>query len=87
MAMNDWFVYIVRCADGTFYTGITKDVERRVREHNANDKLASKYTKSRRPVMLMYHEVSVSRSSASKREYEIKCMTRKEKEALSIKTR
>ena len=87
MTMNDWFVYIVSCADDTFYTGITKDVERRIREHNEDNKLASKYTKSRRPVMLMYYEVCASRSSASKREYEIKCMTRKEKEYLSIKTR
>ena len=87
MTMNDWFVYIVRCADDSLYTGITKDVDRRVREHNEGDKLASKYTRARRPVVLVYQETCGSRSAATRREIEIKCMTRKEKEYLSVKTR
>ena len=82
MTMNDWFVYIVSCADDTFYTGITKDVERRVREHNEDDKLAAKYTRARRPVVLVYQEICESRSVATKREIEIKQLSRKDKNIL-----
>ena len=77
--MNDWFVYMVRCADDSLYTGITKDVERRTEEHNGNDSLAAKYTKTRRPVVLVYQERCESRSVATKRECEIKQFSRKEK--------
>jgi len=82
MTMNDWFVYIVRCADDSLYTGITKDVDRRVQEHNEGDKLASKYTRARRPVVLVYQETCESRSVATKREIEIKLLSRKEKKFL-----
>jgi len=75
---------MVRCADGSLYTGIARDVARRVVEHNSNDLLASRYTRARRPVMLVYQEKRKSRSAASKREYEIKQMKRKEKEALIL---
>jgi len=66
-----YYVYIVRCADNTLYTGIATDLERRVKEHNSSDK-GAKYTRVRRPVVLVHSEVYPDRSSASKREYEIK---------------
>ena len=72
-----WFVYIVRCADGSLYTGITKDVKRRCQQHNAGT--ASRYTRSRCPVKLVYHEAHPSQSSALKREAAIKAMTRRGK--------
>ena len=75
---NKWKVYIVECADGTYYTGITTDTKRRLLEHNYSFKSA-KYTRSRRPVKLVYEEDSQNRSTASKREYEIKKMKRKDK--------
>ena len=75
-----WFVYIVRCADGTLYTGITKDVKRRCQQHNAG--CASRYTRSRCPTKLVWQETQASQSSALKREAAIKAMARKEKLAL-----
>ena len=77
-----WFVYIVRCADDTLYTGIAKDVARRVEEHNSNNLLAASYTRGRRPVALVYAEGVETRSAAARREYEIKRMTRVGKEEL-----
>jgi len=81
-----WFVYLLRCADGTLYTGIAKDVSRRCQQHNAGT--ASRYTRSRLPVVLAYQEVHASRSLALKREVAIKAMSRREKLALigSVKT-
>ena len=73
---------MVRCLDGSLYTGIAKDVSRRVSEHNSDDGLAANYTRSRRPVILVYQERQRTRSSASKREYAIKQMSRQEKLAL-----
>ena len=66
-----YFVYMVKCADNTFYTGIATELERRIEEHNSSDK-GAKYTRARRPVELVYSEEYPDRSSASKREYEIK---------------
>ena len=77
-----WFVYIVRCADDTLYTGIAMDVERRVYEHNAAGRLGANYTRARRPVALVYAEAVESRSSAARREHEIKQMTRPRKDEL-----
>ena len=74
LAAEDWFVYIVECADGTFYTGITNDLERRVHEHNTGK--GARYTRSRRPVVLRYHEIQPDRSHASAREYRIKALSR-----------
>jgi len=71
-------VYILECADDTLYTGITTDITRRIHEHN-NTPAGAKYTKSRRPVKLLYQESCADRSSASKREIQIKKMTRKSK--------
>jgi len=66
-----YYVYMVQCADNTLYTGISTALERRVKEHNESDK-GAKYTRVRRPVHLVYSETYPDRSSASKREYEIK---------------
>ncbi len=66
-----YYVYIVKCADDTLYTGIATDVQRRLDEHNSSDK-GAKYTRNRRPVTLVYSEKYPDRSSASKREYLIK---------------
>jgi putative endonuclease len=75
-----WFIYIVECRDGSLYTGITNDLERRVREHN--DGSAARYTRSRRPVTLRYQEQVASRSAALIRECALKLLSRKEKEEL-----
>lgn len=82
MAADSWQVYIVRCADGSLYTGIARDLDRRIVEHNADNGLGASYTRSRRPVTLVYREVAESRSTASKREYQIKQLSREEKLAL-----
>ena len=73
-----YYVYILKCSDTTLYTGITTDIKRRVQEHNSSEK-GAKYTKLRRPVELVYSEEAEDRSSASKREYVIKKLTRNEK--------
>ena len=78
---STWKVYIVECADGSYYTGITTDTQRRLLEHNYSFKSA-KYTRSRRPVHLVYEETVDNRSVASKREYAIKKMKRKDKTQL-----
>src|SRR5947199_10668933 len=74
---EEWFVYMVRCADGSLYTGIAKDVTRRCQQHNAGT--ASRYTRSRLPVELLYHEAHPSQSSALRREAAIKAMDRRGK--------
>ena len=73
-----YFVYILECSDGSLYTGIAKDVKKRLDEHNNSAKDA-KYTKARRPVKLRYEEPSLNRSTASKREYAIKKLPRLKK--------
>ena len=82
---EQWHVYVLRCADMTLYTGVTTDVQRRVFEHN-EAKLGAKYTKARRPVMLLYSESANNRSEAQKREAEVKKMSRAEKLQLVKKT-
>jgi putative endonuclease len=79
-----WTVYIVRCAYGSFYTGIAKDVARRVAEHNSTGPLAANYTRARRPVVLVYREAAATRSAAGKRESQIKKMSRQQKEVLVL---
>lgn len=69
-----WWVYVVRCADGTLYTGVTTDVARRVGQHNAGT--ASKYTRSRRPVELAYRQRAKDRGAALRRELAIKKLSR-----------
>ncbi|MFV2003946.1 MAG: GIY-YIG nuclease family protein [Gammaproteobacteria bacterium] len=77
-----WFVYILRCADNSLYTGVTLDVNKRLDQHNGVDKKGAKYTQARRPVELVYQETSSSRSDACKREYAIKSLSKSEKESL-----
>ena len=72
------YVYILRCNDGSLYTGYTTDLTRRVWEHNHNNK-GAKYTRSRRPVVLVHSESYSSRSDAMKREYAIKQLSRADK--------
>jgi len=78
--IEGWIVYIVQCADGSLYTGITKDIVRRCQQHNAG--AASRYTRSRSPVKLVYREDQPDQSSALKREAAIKAITRREKLAM-----
>ncbi|MDQ3170358.1 MAG: GIY-YIG nuclease family protein [Acidobacteriota bacterium] len=73
-------VYIVRCADGTLYTGYARDLEQRCAAHNAGK--GARYTAARRPVTVVYSEQCASVSDALKREYSLKRLTRAEKEAL-----
>lgn len=72
-----WFVYLVKCNDGSLYCGITNDLNKRVDKHNSGK--GAKYTSTRRPVILVYSEPSENRSTASKREYQIKQLHRTEK--------
>jgi len=78
--MSAWYVYILRCADGTLYTGITTDVERRVEQHNRGQ--GARYTASRRPVEPVYVEAAVDRGAAASREAAIKKLDRAGKLAL-----
>ena len=77
-----WFIYIIRCADNTLYTGITTDIARRLRQHNGELKRGARYTLHKRPVALAYLETTDSRSSALKRELAIKKLSRVDKEIL-----
>ena len=74
------YTYIVRCKDGSLYTGWTNDIEKRIKAHNEGK--GAKYTKSRRPVKLVYYEEFQTKEEAMKREYAIKHMRRKEKEKI-----
>ena len=74
---NEWKLYILRCCDGSLYTGITTDVEKRIEVHNSGR--GAKYTRSRRPVELVYSEHCDDHSVALRRELEIKAMSREQK--------
>jgi len=77
--MKNWYLYVLLCADGTYYTGVTTDITRRLKEHNALS-TGAKYTKTRRPVELIYQTVFEDRSSAQKAEYRFKQLARKQKD-------
>jgi len=77
----NWFLYILKCSDGTLYTGVTTDIDRRLIEHNTSSK-GAKYTKTRRPVELVHWEPYKDQSSAQKAEYKFKQLTRKQKEEI-----
>ena len=77
---ESWFLYILECSDKTFYTGVTNDLQRRFKMHN-NGK-ASRYTRTRRPVKLVYQETCLSRTHALVRECAVKALPRKQKEKL-----
>jgi putative endonuclease len=78
--MNNWFVYIVRCSNDSLYTGITTDIDRRIEQHNSGKGAA--YTRSHRPVRLTYSETVENRSSAAKRESELKKLSKQDKELI-----
>jgi putative endonuclease len=82
--VSDHYVYVIECVDGTYYTGYTTDVDRRVDEHDAGD--GAKYTRGRTPVDLVHVETYDSQSSAMSREHEIKSLSRREKERLVADT-
>ncbi len=73
-----YYVYMLECCDNTLYTGIAKDVHKRLKEHNTSEK-AAKYTRARRPLKLVYTQELPTRSEALKREYAIKKLKREEK--------
>ena len=75
-----WFVYILRCGDGTLYTGVTDDVQRRLAAHRAGK--GAKYTRGRGPLELVYTQEQPDKSAALRREFQIKKMTRPQKERL-----
>jgi putative endonuclease len=75
-----WWVYVLRCRDGTLYTGVTTDPDRRLSQHNAGT--ASKYTRSRRPVAMVYRETAKGHGAALRRELAIKKLSRSAKDAL-----
>ncbi len=78
---NTWFVYFLRCNDNSLYAGITTDIERRLHQHN-HTKLGAKYTRAKRPVTLAFIETAPNKSLASKREYQLKKLTKIQKEQL-----
>ena len=79
---NDcWFVYIVRCSDNTLYTGVAKDLDKRLQQHN-HGTAGAKYTRARRPVVLVYQESAENRSVAQQREYDIKRLSAAQKRQL-----
>lgn len=75
-----WYVYIVKCSDSTYYTGITNNLNKRIESHNNGT--GAKYVRGRTPVHLVAYFEAENRSQASKEEYRIKQLTRKEKEEL-----
>lgn len=77
-----WFVYIIRTARGTYYTGIALDVEKRFQEHKNSGLKSAKYLRGKGPLMLVYQQRVENKSVALKREYEIKQLSKKQKEAL-----
>ncbi len=77
-----YLVYIVMCADGTFYTGIATDVVRRLAEHNGDKPKGARYTSARRPVTLVYQSAFANRSEACREEFRIKQLSRADKERL-----
>ena len=78
MGNRPWFLYVVHCSDGTLYTGVTTDIGRRIHEHNTGSR-GAKYTKTRRPVRLIYRVGFENRSIAQRAEHKFKKLTRKQK--------
>ncbi|KAA1189185.1 GIY-YIG nuclease family protein [Pseudohalioglobus sediminis] len=82
MAAPGWYVYVLQCADGSLYTGVARDLHKRLRQHNGDLAGGPKYTSGRRPVSLLWSESAADRSSAQQREAAIKRLPRCEKLAL-----
>ncbi len=87
--MSQWYVYMLLCSDGTYYSGVTTNLDRRIKEHNGEGAAGkgAKYTKARRPVHLAYSETVADRSMAQKREHSLRQLSRAEKEKLANHTR
>ena len=83
--MAEWYVYILRCADDSLYTGTTTDIAARVRTHNTGK--GAKYTRGRRPVVLVYREAVDGRGAALKREHAVRCLTAAAKRRLIAQMR
>lgn len=77
-----WFVYVVRCSDNSYYTGVTNNILRRLEEHNTSNTVGSKYVRARRPVSLVYKKEVKTRGQALRKEAEIKKLPREVKEML-----
>lgn len=75
-----WYVYLLRCADGSLYAGITTDLDRRLAQHNAGT--GAKYTRARRPVSLAWHEPAADRATASRQEHRVRILPKAAKEML-----
>ena len=80
---DSWFVYLLQCSDGSFYTGVTTDLERRLRQHNGEIVGGANYTRARRPVALSWFEACEDRSVAQQREYLVRRSPRLEKQRLA----
>jgi putative endonuclease len=80
----EWCVYLLRCSDDTYYTGITSDIGRRISEHNESSR-GARYTRARRPVVLVYREACDSRAAAARREWEIRKLPRADKQLLAAR--
>ena len=80
--MKDWIIYMLRCKGGSLYTGITKDLEKRVEQHNSG--LGAKYTRAHTPCKLVWSQSGLSESAAKKEEFRIKKLTKSEKEELIL---
>jgi len=81
---QQWWVYFVECRDGTLYTGISTNLDRRLAQHNGDQAGGAKYTKSRRPVRLVYAEPCDDRSAASRREYQLRKLPKAGKHRLIL---
>ena len=86
MATTFWHVYLAKCADNTLYTGITNDLERRIKQHNGKLRGGARYTAARRPVIIVWSEKVDSRSLAQKREIEIRRLSKDQKIQLTLAT-
>ena len=80
--MSDWYLYLIRCQDNSLYCGITTDVDRRIKEHQAGGAKAARYLRGRRPLVLAFQSRAGTRSQALKLEYRVKQLTRDRKEQL-----
>lgn len=81
VTQKTWFVYFLRCNDNSLYTGITTDVNRRLHQHN-HTKLGAKYTRAKRPVTLAFIETAPDKSTACKREYQLRTLSKIKKEQI-----
>lgn len=80
--LAQWYVYLLRCSDNSLYCGVTTDTTRRTFEHNHCNKKAAKYTRARRPVSLVYQQLCNNKIDAYKKEYQLKRMSKQQKERL-----